>query len=231
VGHVVAVVGLAREAAVLRGLDVVAIAGGGASERLANELTEAVRGADGVISFGMAGALDPGLRIGAWVIGERVIGARVGSHPCDPAWTAALAQRLPQAHLGPVHADGRLIADPAEKARLNRTSACLAADMESHIAAAAAARAKLPFAILRCISDEAETALPPAIAVAMKPGGGLALGAILGSLLAHPGQLPHLLRTTSAFNRAYGELRRGAIQAGPRLALRTPPPTRDNDST
>lgn len=224
-GHVVAVVGLAREAAVLRGLDVVAIAGGGAPERLACELGEAVRGADGVISFGMAGALDPGLRIGAWVIGERV-----GGHPCDPAWTAALAQRLPQAHLGPVHADGRLIADPAEKARLNRTSACLAADMESHIAAAAAARAKLPFAILRCISDEAETALPPAIAVAMKPGGGLALGAILGSLLARPGQLPHLLRTTSAFNRAYGELRRGANQAGPRLALGASPSARDDDS-
>ncbi len=212
-GHVVAIVGLQREAAVLRGLDVVTIPGGGAPERLANELAEAVNGADGVISFGMAGALDPGLRIGDWVIGERV-----GGHACDPARSAALAQRLPQARIGPVHADGRLIADPAEKARLNRASACLAADMESHVAAVAAARAGLPFAILRCISDEAAAALPPAIAVAMKPGGGLALGAILGSILAHPGQVPHLLRTATAFNRAYGELRIGARQAGPRLA-------------
>lgn len=198
----------------LRGLDVVAVAGGGAPERLARDLAEAVQGAEAVISFGMAGALAPDLGIGDWVIGSRV-----GDVACDSAWTAALAQRLPAARIGPVHADGRLIADPAEKANLNRTSGCLAADMESHVAAAAAARAGLPFAVLRCVSDEAAAALPPAIGVAMKPGGGLALGAVLGSILGHPGQLPHLMRTVAGFNRAYAALRAGAERAGPRLAF------------
>lgn len=212
-GHVVAVVGLAREAAVLRGLDVVAIPGGGAQERLARELAEAATGADGVISFGMAGALAPALRLGDWVIGSQVAG-----FACDPAWTARLAQCLPGARIGPVHADGRLIADPAEKARLHAASGALAADMESHIAAEAAATAGLPFAVLRCVSDEAAAALPPAIAVAMKPGGGLALGAVLGSILGRPGQLPHLMRTVAGFNRAYAALKAGAQAAGPRLA-------------
>lgn len=212
-GHVVAVVGLQREATVLRGLEVVTVAGGGDPERLRRELAEAARGADGIISFGMAGALDPALRLGDWVIGERV-----GEFACDPRWIAALAQRLPQARIGPVHADGRLIADPAEKANLKRTSGVLAADMESHIAAEVAARFGLPFAMLRCISDEAAAALPPAIAVAMKPGGGLALGAVLGSIVGAPGQLPHLLRTVAGFNRAFRALRSGAEQAGPRLA-------------
>lgn len=215
-GHVVAVVGLRREAAVLQGLDVVTVAGGGASERLAAELNAVAKGAAGIVSFGMAGALAPDLRLGDWVIGDRVSGAL--DHACDEAWIAGLKRRLPKARIGPVHANGRLIADPVEKTNLNRGSGCLIADMESHIAAAVARRYNLPFAVLRCVSDEARTALPPAIAVAMKPGGGLALGAVLGSILGKPRQLPHLMRTVAGFNRAYRELEAGAQAAGLRLA-------------
>lgn len=213
-GHVVAVVGLAREAAVLRGLEVVTVAGGGAPERLASELNEAVQGADGIISFGMAGALDPALQVGDWVIGERV-----GENRCDPAWVEALSRRLPGARIGPIHADGRLISEPADKLDLHQASGALAADMESHVVARIAAQAGMPFAVLRCISDEAEAALPPAIALAMKPGGGLALGAVLGSIAREPAQLPRLARTVARFERAYRALKTGARQAGQQLAL------------
>jgi adenosylhomocysteine nucleosidase len=212
VGHVVAVVGLKREAAVLRGLDVMTVAGGGDAERLRAELTRLASGANGVISFGMAGALDPALRIGDWVIGERV-----DEVACDRAWIAALHARLPQARIGAVHADGRLIADPAEKLNLHRTSGCLAVDMESHIVAEVANSEGVPFAILRCVSDEAGAGLPPGIAVAMKPGGGLALGAVMRSLVTSPGQLTHLARTVAGFNRAYRALQIGARRTGPRL--------------
>jgi hopanoid-associated phosphorylase len=213
-GHVVAVVGLKREAAVLRGLDVVTVAGGGDTERLARDLTEAARDADGIISFGMAGALDPSLRIGDWVIGERV-----GDYACDERWREALAQRLPEARIGPIHADGRLIEQAQDKLNLHQASGCIAADMESHVSAKVAADRGLPFVVLRCVSDEAARSLPPAIAVAMKPGGGLALGAVLSSVLTAPGQLPELLRTVATFNRAYSVLWRGALSVGPRLAL------------
>jgi hopanoid-associated phosphorylase len=217
-GHVVAVVGLQREAAVLRGLDVVTVAGGGDPVRLARELGEAASGADGIISFGMAGALDPALRIGDWVIGSGVMGSFDAA--CDPAWANALAQRLPQARRGAVHAESRLIGYPAEKAELFAGHA-IAADMESQVAARVAAGLGLPLAVLRCISDEADAALPPAIAVAMKPGGGLALGAVLGSIARNPGQLPGLFRTVAGFNRAYSALRTGAQQAGTRLACQS----------
>ena len=117
-GHVVAVVGLKREATVLHGLDVVTVAGGGDPERLAAELATAAHGADGIISFGMAGALEPTLAIGDWVIGERV-----GDVPCDSRWIASLAARVPQAKIGPVHSAGRVMrwagkaAGMAEEAR------------------------------------------------------------------------------------------------------------------
>lgn len=213
-GHVVAAVGLKREAAVLRGLGVVTIAGGGDPDRLTADLGRAAEGADGIISFGMAGALDPALRIGDWVIGERV-----GGVDCDPRWIAALHARLPQARVGPVHADARLIADATEKLNLYRTSGCIIADMESRLAASAAAGAGLPFAILRCVSDEADASLPPAVAVAMRPGGGMALGAVLASILGNPGQLPRLVRTIGGFGRAFGALKSGAVAAGERLAF------------
>lgn len=214
-GHVVAVTGTKREASALRGLGVTVIAGGGDADHVARELARASESAVGIISFGMAGALDPALRIGDWVIGT----ALVGSHqaPCDPRWAKALAARLPQARAGICYADGRLIADPAEKAALGTHA--LAADMESHVAGQAAAAAGLPFAILRCISDEAGTALPPAIAKAMRPGGGLALGAILASIARQPLQLPDLIAVSRKFSQAFAALRTGAMAVGPRLAF------------
>jgi hopanoid-associated phosphorylase len=216
VGAVVAVTGTKREGAALRGLDVTVIAGGGAPERLAAELAAPAEGAAGIVSFGMAGALDPSLRLGAWVVGERVLGDFEAV--CDADWAKALATRLPRARIGAVHAADRLIASPADKAELFRTGA-IATDMESHLAAQAAAQAGVPFAILRCISDEARTRLPPAIAVAMKPGGGLALAAVLGSIIGQPGQLPALIRAAAGFNRAFQALKAGANAAGQRLAF------------
>lgn len=186
---------------------------GGSAQTLEGQLAGAV----GIVSFGMAGALSPELQIGDWVIGERVTGAFAGE--CDVRWSAGLARAMPQARLGAVYADGRLIGDPAEKSSLFKEKGALAADMESHSVAEAAARAGVPFAILRCISDEALHALPPAIAVAMRPDGSLALGAILNSILRSPLQLPKIFETLSHFNRAYGALRQGAATIPGRLAF------------
>lgn len=209
--------GLRREGSVLIGPGLEVVAGGGAPERLAAALATRAAGAAGIISFGMAGALDPDLRIGDWVIGTALRGGWEGA--CDELWTAAIAKTLPDARSGHCYADGRLIADPAEKSRLGKETGALAADMESHIAAEAAERAGLPFAILRCISDEAASRLTPAIAVAMKPSGGLALGAIFRSLASNPGQLPKLLANIAIFNSAFARLKTGAQRIGPRAGF------------
>ena len=130
------------------------------------------------------------------------------------------AAKLPAAKLGPIYADGRLIADPAEKSALYQQTGAMAADMESHLVAGAAARLGVPFAVLRCISDEADSALPPAIAVAMKPDGGLALGAIIKSILRKPLQMPDLLTALAGFNRASRLCNQESRAVGPRLAYR-----------
>jgi adenosylhomocysteine nucleosidase len=213
VAPVLVVTGTRREAAVIRGGGVKPIALGGLADGLAGDLGPFC----GVISFGMAGALSPELRIGDWVIGSRTCGPF--ETECDAAWQAALAHALPKAWTGPVYADGRLIGDAQEKRSLSCRHNALAADMESHFAAQLAARAGVPFAILRCISDEAVHALPPAIAVAMRPDGGLALGNVLKSIATKPGQLLDILSTLTHFSRAYAALRRGAAGMPERLAF------------
>jgi len=214
---VIAVTGVKREAALLRKHEVLVLAGGGAPERLAAELDRLAAGAAGIISFGMAGALDPSLRLGEWVIADRLAGAVDAT--CDRRWVSALSKRIPEARTGSAWCDGRMITEPKEKQDLRARSGAILVDMESHVAAEAAARADLPFAILRCISDEADTALPPAVAVAMQPDGRLALGKVLRSILDRPGQLSGLIRSLGQFSRAYVALGRGARAAGTRFGF------------
>ena len=89
-----------------------------------------------------------------------------------------------------------------------KTTGALAVDMESQVAARFAASRNLPLAGLRVISDDASHVLPPAALVAMKPDGGIALGRVLASLLKKPAQIPALVRTARASNKAFAELLR-----------------------
>ena len=219
-GHVkpiIAVTGTRREAMVLEAAGVEVIAAGGDAEKLARELAARAPKAAGLISFGMAGAVDRALRLGDWVVGKRLIGPTPAD--CDRAWANVLLERLPGARFGAVQASGKLLSDPYDKEQLSNKSAALVVDMESHVVAQAALAAGVPFAILRCVSDTAGAILPPAVEVMMKPDGDIDVGAVLGSVARQPGQLPSLIHTLAGFNRAYRSLIRGARQAGDRLGF------------
>ena len=218
VRKILVVTGTRREASALGGVvGLNVLAGGSDPAGLETRLLAAAQaGAAGIVRCGMGGALDPALRLGDWVIGQQVTGAVEAR--CDVPWAMALRSALPQARLGAVYADGRLIAGVADKQALHNTSGAIVADMESHIAARVAAQTGLPLAVLRCVSDEALSALPPAISVAMRSDGRIAPGAMLGSILGQPGQIAALVSTGLRFNRAYRVMARGAQAA--LLALR-----------
>ena len=210
------VTGTRREGALAAGPGVMVLPGGGDGVRLAAELARLAPHACGIISFGTGGGLVPGLGLGDMVIGEALTGAL--ARDCDPAWVQALAHALPQARIGTVFADGALLATAHDKASAARSGAIIA-DMESHLAGAAAAHCNLPFAILRCISDSSTVGLPPAVAVAMRSDGGLALGAVVASLLRQPGQVPALIRTATQFSRAFVMLKKKMATIEPRSAF------------
>src|SRR5881397_3740231 len=80
----------------------------------------------------------------------------------------------------------RVIAAQAGKAALRSETGAAAVDMESHIAAAYAAEAGLPFAALRVISDPATRALPVLATNAIKANGDIDLRKILSGVARNP---------------------------------------------
>jgi adenosylhomocysteine nucleosidase len=161
----------------------------------------------GVISIGIAGALSPNLRVGDCVIArEIVVGAK--RFQTDTTWADGLAGRLPEAKSGAIAGVLAPASDRTAKTALHLATRADAVDMESGIAAEVAASHDLPFAALRIISDDAFDSLPHAALVAMKDGGGLDLGAVMGSLLMRPTQIPRLVGTARNAGRAFRVLLR-----------------------
>ena len=73
----------------------------------------------------------------------------------------------------------------------------------SHIAARVATTHNLPFAAFRVVADPVHRRLPHAALVALKSDGSLAYGAIAGSILRDPSQIPQLLRIASDAQAAF----------------------------
>ena len=190
-----AAVGLLREARLVQGPGVRAVAGGGRGDALARRLEAALDGGvTGIVSIGLGGALDPALRVGDVVIGAEAIFAD-GRRLTDLAWTEQLVERLPGARLGAVYGCDMMVTTPEAKARLRSDSGAAMVDMESHVAGRIAAERGLPFAILRVVSDTAAATLPPAVRHGMRPDGGMNLAGVLLALARRPSQLPALMRT------------------------------------
>ncbi len=146
-----------------------------------------------LLSFGLAGGLDPALPAGTLLLPHDVLSERGESWTIDAAWHAYLADRLDYQAL-PILGVDIPIASIEAKTELRRRHQAAAVDMESHVLARAAARAGLPFAAIRVICDAADTVLPPAALVGVTAAGGIDLGKILGSIAAQPGQIPALLK-------------------------------------
>ncbi|MGO4326053.1 phosphorylase [Cupriavidus sp. 2TAF22] len=155
----------------------------------------------GVISFGVAGGLDPALLPGKVILAT---GIRAGASfwPADAAWLRALSRSLPDAVAGTLAGDDSPVTSVAAKSALHAATGALAADMESHIAARIAHEYGVPFAACRVVVDPAARDVPPAAVAGMGADGGTDIWAVLKSLLAGPGQLPDLLRLARDAKRA-----------------------------
>lgn len=212
---IIVVSGLAREAAIAAGPGIVTVVGGGNGRRLARLLDETLaRGASGVMSFGIAGGVLPGLAPGSLVIGETVI-AGEERLAVDPGWRDRLAAALSQARIASIAGIERPAADRAAKRIIHDATGAVAVDMESHIAARLAAARKLPFAALRAVADPAERDLPPAALLALRPDGSPDLAAILLSLMRRPAQLPGLVVLAFDAQAGFAALLRGRRALGP----------------
>jgi adenosylhomocysteine nucleosidase len=183
------VVGLAAEARLARPLGGVVAVGGGAAvgaRRAAEALAD--RGVTGLVSFGLAGGLDPALPAGAVLVPGAVW--RGGRHE---AVDATLARALGGVSPHVLLCGTAVVFTAAEKARLWRETGCAAVDLETGAVASVAAARGLAFAVLRVVCDPAGRGLPPAALVALDGRGAMGVGRVLASVLARPRQVPALL--------------------------------------
>jgi adenosylhomocysteine nucleosidase len=201
-----------------------AIASGGDVERLAIEIDRAISdGGGGLLSFGLAGGLEPSLPPGSVVIASQVMsgGERIAT---DDGWRQRLRVALPEGLVRAVAGVDTPVASLSAKQALYALTGAAAADLESHVAARAAARADLPFAALRAIADPAERALPHAAVVGMGSDGRPALGAVLRSLAHNPAQLVMLLRVAADARRGMAALARCKRLLGASFGFRVDDP-------
>lgn len=190
---IVAVTGMVREARILGSAHGKTLIAGSDGAGLARRLDAMlVAKAAGIISFGIAGGLMPDIRPGTVITATKII-AQDGTYPVDEVWADHIARAVIGATQGPLFGSDVLADTPVEKAALFERTGALAVDMESHIAARAAARHGLPFAALRVVSDPPDRRLPHAATVALRPNGKISLLRVLLSVLGAPWQIPSLI--------------------------------------
>ena len=220
---VLAVAGLAREARIAAGPGVEAVQAGGRPDRLRARLAgRPTEGLRAVVSFGIAGGLDPALAPGDVVVAGAVVSEGPAGAERFPASEpivagfrtrlSALGARMVVADLAGVEA---AVMTPEAKAALRTRTGAAAVDMESQAAAAFAAAHGLPFAAIRVVCDPAERALPAFAANALKPNGDPDILAVLSALARREAKLGELVRLA----RDSGEAFRGLSRARALLGL------------
>jgi hopanoid-associated phosphorylase len=164
----------------------------------------AAAGATALLSWGMAGGLDPLLAPGTLVLPVEVMSPEGRLFPTARDWRERVSGAI-EAHR-PV-CSGRLLTcrealgSPAAKSLAFRRTAAIAVDMESSAVAEVAAAARLPFLAVRAIVDTAADEVPRAALSAVGTGG-LRVGRLLAAVALAPGELPALLRLSARYRSA-----------------------------
>ena len=181
------VTGLTAEARLARPLGLVCAGGGlpDGAEAAAEWLVE--QRVDALVSFGLAGGLDPALRPGDVVVPATVRDDNY-VYATDPRVSARFGARG-----GTLLAGAAVVGDAAEKARLFARTGAVAVDLESGAVARVAARHGLPFAVLRAVCDPAHRTLPPAALMALSGRGAIGTWRVLASVARHIRQAPVLI--------------------------------------
>ena len=160
-------------------------------------------GVDGILSFGTAGALNPGLRPGTIVIGESVLSPDGASYACNPEWVETISNALSIQPMGVYGAE--YVMGPDAK--------------ESLHAAKLAREADIPFAILRAIVDPVDFEFPEFVLDSVRPDGSVSLLPIIAGLCIQPWLTGRLL-DLNKYNNAAMETLSGATRIlGPRCGL------------
>jgi adenosylhomocysteine nucleosidase len=166
-------------------------------------------GVSALMTFGMAGGLDPALKPGSVVIPCELLASDGARYVANPAWreqVAAAISPLRAVTEGNLLTSTHAIETPADKAAAFRATGAAAVDMESAAVAAIAAQHNLPFIAVRVIVDTAADMLPRAVVAASKAGR-VRLARLIGGLILAPREIGSLVRLAQRYRIAMRSLR------------------------
>jgi adenosylhomocysteine nucleosidase len=209
------IVGLTAEARIAQRAGWAVAVGGGlpmGARRMAERLVQ--DGATLLISFGLAGGLDPSLKAGTLVVPRTVL-AQNQSYACDPELRRVLEEGATA--VDSVLAGEAVVALATEKARLWQRCGAAAVDLESGVVAEVAQARGVPFAVLRAICDPAWRDLPRTAVEAVDRTGRVRPMKMAGMLARHPMDIFGLIALGRDAARARQSLIGGAESLG-RLA-------------
>jgi len=182
-----------------------AVSGIGASAAAGGARALIDAGATALISWGMAGGLDPALAAGTILLPSEVISCAGTAFMTARYWRERLSAALTAHRLvacGKLLTSPRAILSIADKAAAFRDTGAAAVDMESLAVAEVAGSHELPFIAVRVIVDTAADILPRAVMAAARGSGQLPLGRLLASLARSPGDLAALIRLAPRYRAA-----------------------------
>jgi len=174
-------------------------------------------GATAVVSWGVAGGLEPGLKAGTLLLPRRVVTFAGEPRTTDPGWRANLVGALRasfEIHEGDLLCVEEILSTPRAKARAAMASGAAGADMESAAVAEAAWRAGKPFVALRVVADGLTDKLPPGVVRWMDDAGNQRLAPALHAAL-RPAGWRDLLMLTNRYLKARRALVRSAHIVAP----------------
>ena len=195
----------------------------GGSERLSDKLLIAVsgagptqastaakllleHGANALVSWGCAAALQSRLRAGHLVLPEQIKSTDNTVFHVDSAWHnqifQAVSNKIERVDSGLIVESQLLVTTAHEKQSLANTSNAVAVDMESAAIARLAKQMDVPFMAVRAIADPIEMSLPKAVSCAMSHNGDVNIPRLLFRLLLHPGEIGALIRLGMQFRAA-----------------------------
>jgi hypothetical protein len=179
------------------------------------------RGATALVSWGMAGGLDPRITPGTVVLPGAVIGADGLQLGVDLEWRDRLVTRIGDrvdVSTSELLDVVRPITTAEEKGELRRRTGAGAVDMESAAIAAVANQSGISFIAVRVVVDGATVSIPKAALGMFDEGGRLRKSSLIRFVL-HPLGWPGLIALASA-NAAAGRSMRSLWSAsGPDLGL------------
>jgi adenosylhomocysteine nucleosidase len=167
-------------------------------------------GARSLLSFGLAGALDPDLHAGALLLPETVTDGTGAIHRTCAAWRERLATRVgagAELHGGTLLSLAQPLTSPSSKAEAWARTHAGAVDLESFAIGSVAVREQISFAVARVVVDTAVDSLPHSITRATDARGEVSYPRLVSGLLGSPADLFALLRLARRYRTAMGTLR------------------------